>query len=582
MAKGFKVVFAALMMALVLSLMPAVSSADDCIFLKIDDVTANPGDDILVPVLISDVTGWGAMAFEATICWCPTPSGLLQLIGCEPGPVLTGSGWTFLECNPCSDNCISIASAGISPLMGTGPLFYVKFHVSANAKPCMCCDVWFTDVNLYDPEIPLNVCLENGKVCIESCSMEGTVNYWKCCFDECDDPYLVKPLQGVYVHLWNSCVGSVASQYTDAAGYYKFDCLDPLGLDCMYCTTVDYCPLPDRCITAFDAALILKYLVCLDDLMDCPFGWDGVTVYPQMIAADVNCSSMITAYDASLILQYVVGLINVFPCADMWAFYALGGNCENTCPGIVDWIGILKGDPSGCPDCPPTGLLAAAATAPTRVKLGKAVHYGDRIEIPVTVKNAVNIESVQLDIEFDTSDFAVVSVQPTGLANGFMCYWNDDASTLRVAMAGMTGFSGRGKIATITLQKLQPVIPSYNDRVEIVDVLFNEGMPDALIEGSDVNQNIVRFGLGPVSPNPFVDGTVVKFNMAKSANVSLSVYNVNGQLVSTLIDGTIPAGQQSIAWNGTDFAGNKVARGVYFCRMATEDFSATEKIVLLK
>jgi hypothetical protein len=282
-----------------------------------------------------------------------------------------------------------------------------------------------------------------------------------------------------------------------------------------------------------------------------------------------------------LILQYTVGLINVFPCPDMWVFYPLEGNCRNVCPGIVDWIGVLKGDPSGCPECPPAGPLAAT-TAPTRVKLGTASHYGDMMEIPITVKGASNIESVEIEIEFDTSELAVANVVPTGLTNGFMCFWNDNGNVLKIAMAGMTAFNGRGKIATLTLQKLEPVIPTYKDRVEITDALFNEGTPSAIIEGGDVTQNIVRFALGPVAPNPFVDGTVVKFSMARSADVSLSIYNVNGRLVTTLVDGPVAAGQQSVAWNGTDFAGNKVARGVYFCRMNTEGFSATEKVVLLQ
>ena len=349
----------------------------------------------------------------------------------------------------------------------------------------------------------------------------------------------------------------------------------------MYCVQVDYCPIPERCITAYDAAMILKYLVCLERLQDCPFGWDGVMVYPQMVAADVNCSNLITAYDASLILQYCVGIIDVFPCPDMWVFYPLGGNCRSGCPAVVDWIGVLKGDPSGCPECPERGA-PLLASGPTRVKLGRATYYGDMMEVPVVVRNAENIESIELDIEYNHEDFAVVNVEPVGLANGFMCFWNEDEDVIKVAMAAMSGLSGNGQVAKVTLQKMRPTIRTYRDRLEITRALFNEGMPDAVIEGNETTQSIVRFGLGPVAPNPFVDGTVVKFNMAKAADVSVNIYNVNGQLVSTLVDGAVSAGQQSIAWNGTDISGNKVARGVYFCRMITEGFTATEKVVLLQ
>ena len=67
---------------------------------------------------------------------------------------MTGSGWSTPLCNPCAPNCMSIAGAGALPLEGEGVLFYLKFHISTNAKPCMCCDLWFTDITLYDPENP--------------------------------------------------------------------------------------------------------------------------------------------------------------------------------------------------------------------------------------------------------------------------------------------------------------------------------------------------------------------------------------------------------------------------------------------
>ena len=98
----------------------------------------------------------------------------------------------------------------------------------------------------------------------------------------------------------------------------------------------------------------------------------------------------------------------------------------------------------------------------------------------------------------------------------------------------------------------------------------------------DVVERKVEFALGPIAPNPFVDGTSVKFSMAKSATVTLSIYNVNGQLVKTLVDGEMPAGQQQVTWDGSDTAGNKTARGVYFCRMATEGFAATEKVLMME
>jgi len=57
---------------------------DDCIFLRIGNVIARAGDDIEVPITISNTTGWGIMALEGKVCWCDLPAGLLQYEGCMP------------------------------------------------------------------------------------------------------------------------------------------------------------------------------------------------------------------------------------------------------------------------------------------------------------------------------------------------------------------------------------------------------------------------------------------------------------------------------------------------------------------
>jgi hypothetical protein len=163
-----------------------------------------------------------------------------------------------------------------------------------------------------------------------------------------------------------------------------------------------------------------------------------------------------------------------------------------------------------------------------------------------------------------------------------MTFHNDVNGDVFVAMAGMTQFSGDGDIARITLAKNRPYIPSLRGSVSIDDVMFNEGTPEAVIEGSEAGPKKIEMALGPASPNPFVEGTRLSFSIPTSAAVSISVYNVNGQLVKTLVNGVVPAGQQTVAWDGTDVAGNKVARGVYFCRMHTEGFSANQKLVMLK
>jgi len=593
MQRRSALLLAAVLMAVSFAL-PAYSAEgagtlDDCIRVDIGELMANPGEDIMVPIYISETTGWGVMAFEMTICWCDLPFGLLQYEGCQAGPVLRNTGgWVPPACGPCGGNCITIASAGTNPLVGAGPLMYLNFHVSANAKPCMCCEIWFTDIKLYDPEDPLNVCQSGGEVCIEWCTVGVGVSTWWCDFD-CGEPFPTKMLPGVRTHL-SRCGEPIETDYTDQEGMVIFDCLEPLDeqdlvQDCGYCVEVDYCPIPRDWINAFDAALILKYLVCMDDLDCCSLVYceenqsiGGEMVYPQRLAADVNCTGVITAYDASLILQYVVGLLPAFPCPDPWAFMMAGDceECQYNCPASFFFVGILKGDVSG--DCYVCTETFAAPTA--TVKVGVPQHFDGYVEVPVGVKHADNVFSTQFELAYNADDFDVTQVRGIGLASGMMTAYNADNGNLLIAMAGSGSFSGSGDVAIVTLQKKHTPIPVASTRLEIVGALLNESAP--MIEDHQYDSEVVRFALGPVSPNPFTEAAVISFSAPRASGVSIDVYDVHGRLVQTVLSGQVEAGTHQVTWDGCDSSGSKVARGVYFCRMNAGEFNATEKMVMLQ
>jgi hypothetical protein len=556
------------------------SCENDFIYLDIpDDIVVNPGDDIQIPVTAMDLTSWGVMAFNMRICWCELPEGLLEFEDCSIGPVMNASNWMYMACNECTDNCVSVAAAGPAPLVGEGVLFYLNFHVSQNAKPCMCCKIEFDEVNMYDPEIPLLVQWDDGEVCVEYCRVSGCVNYWKCCVDDCGQPYYAHALEGAEVSLVRTCdTHGMATMYTGSGGCYDFDCLEPLGPDCYFTVDVDYCNHLD-CINAFDAALILHHLTCSEGLDDCVFDSNGATVRPQMVAADVTCSNGITSYDATLILQRSVGLAFAFPCPAPWAFFPVGpgGSRVDVCPGLVDWIGVYKGDVDGCFRCvvpPPAGDAVTVA-------LGAPTDLGDRIEVPIVVQGAYDILSGEYDLTFDSSDLGVNTVTPTGLAAGSLSAYNATDGTLKIAMAAGQSYGGDGEVATITFDKVDPGADLSS--VELTDVLFNNGEPPAVIGGTaGVDVQPATTTLKPAVPNPFTNRTVIGYHLAVPAGVTLEIYSVTGQLVRTLVDGQVGQGDHQAVWDGKDSAGQTASRGVYFCRMETGGFTTTQKIVLIK
>ena len=88
--------------------------------------------------------------------------------------------------------------------------------------------------------------------------------------------------------------------------------------------------------------------------------------------------------------------------------------------------------------------------------------------------------------------------------------------------------------------------------------------------------------LKPNYPNPFNPVTRIDFDLPQSIRVDVSVFNLLGRKVISLLNGPVEAGLHSVEWDGTDDSGRRVASGVYFYRLTTPTLSETRKMVLLK
>ena len=88
--------------------------------------------------------------------------------------------------------------------------------------------------------------------------------------------------------------------------------------------------------------------------------------------------------------------------------------------------------------------------------------------------------------------------------------------------------------------------------------------------------------LGQNYPNPFNSETAIAFSLPRTAAVALELYNLTGQKVATLLEGTHSAGNHSLHWNGRDDAGRPLASGVYIYRLLTGDTAHTRKLLLLR
>ena len=96
-----------------------------------------------------------------------------------------------------------------------------------------------------------------------------------------------------------------------------------------------------------------------------------------------------------------------------------------------------------------------------------------------------------------------------------------------------------------------------------------------------VDDDLARLVLSPVvTPNPFGSETSVQFGVQRRGPVSISIHDVQGRLVRTLLPTTIlEASTRDVRWDGRDDRGDSVGSGVYLCRVQTSSRVATMRIV---
>jgi len=83
-------------------------------------------------------------------------------------------------------------------------------------------------------------------------------------------------------------------------------------------------------------------------------------------------------------------------------------------------------------------------------------------------------------------------------------------------------------------------------------------------------------------PNPFNSSTIFKYEIPYRTSVDLSIYDILGRKIKTLIRRELPAGSYQTSWDGRGETGNPVPSGVYLYRLKTTSTELSRKMILLK
>ncbi len=98
----------------------------------------------------------------------------------------------------------------------------------------------------------------------------------------------------------------------------------------------------------------------------------------------------------------------------------------------------------------------------------------------------------------------------------------------------------------------------------------------------DVSPTLPQIALAQNVPNPFNPATRITYSLAETSHARVSVYDVRGAFIATLVDDDVTAGNHTVEWSGVDSSGRQVASGVYFYTLEAGDRTMSKKMMLLK
>ena len=224
--------------------------------------------------------------------------------------------------------------------------------------------------------------------------------------------------------------------------------------------------------------------------------------------------------------------------------------------------------------------------------------------IDVTVVVAKGVGAAGGLLRLDATIAAVID--STGLMQVNPNWTVANGDTLRLAVdVGIEGLEVTADISELdSTQSLVSLTPDRDGRY-IAEISISEdntalnGLKHILVTAADEVGNFTQLivtstlnnrhitELLPNYPNPFNPETWIPYHLGKDAEVTLTIYDVRGDVVRQFDLGYQPAGtyetrSRAVYWNGTNDFGEQVANGVYFYSLSTGDYSRTRKATILK
>lgn len=323
-------------------------------------------------------------------------------------------------------------------------------------------------------------------------------------------------------------------------------------------------------ITAADALIAAKYSVDpSNNQLD----------YIQVAAADVDASGSVTSGDALTILNKIIGRIDNFATGEWrWSEGSKIG------VGAVDLDLNLKTIKTG--DVDQSMLGTHIGKRNISYKSGEMVQVtkGEEIVVPVKIGSVSDFAAFDMTIKYDSENLEFLGVRSglgvmgNAIDNEIKLAWlNSNLENSINLEEGSTllelRFRAKGELSKGYQSDLIPT------KGEFVNKDGSKQNPMITISGIS-ESTPMTFDLAQNYPNPFNPSTQITYSLPIMGQVELTIYNVVGQKVATLVNTAKEAGTYKVEWNAGNFSS-----GVYFYTLSvngSQSYRTTKKMLLVK
>lgn len=501
------------------------------------------------------------------------------------GSILENENYTFgVNANNPGEIILGF-SANEDLYSGSGIIAFIQFSVNSAAEVGTTTEISFT--NAVINEFVVTSAISVLTVMDQLYQISGNIEYFK---NETTVPNVLLNLEGIH-NLQTS---------SNDEGIYLFDYLVEGNYSLSASKSDDLGGL-----SGTDASRVFRHSIGLYNF-SCH----------EMIAADVTLDATISTTDASRIARYAAGLIQDLNSGTDWVFFPEEiENCEDWPPIIYEtdryysplnenltaenFIGVRLGDVTGnwssetsrkkYRDDPEAFLPDIVAGANTSVS------------IPLTVNEITDLEAFDITILYDATILSAVNatlddtvLESDNYSLEFNC--NESGAVTLIIYATSNLFTGSGEVAYIEFD----IIAEAGSSSDLIFSRFDVNETDYLENTTNGSVTIVEVGsedpvipvklsLEQNNPNPFHlgrssrnNGTIINFQLPQRSSVDLSIYNLQGKLITSLKKEIYDAGNHRICWDGKDEMGNYVSSGIYYYRLKTELGSTARKMMVIK